>query len=88
MTGNGTKRNGITWAIHPNGTADLTARLKAAIARHYELYQALPVAVTVHTTEADAAREVIAALELSVPVMSTGGCLTTEAWTGCKNGKA
>jgi len=87
MTDNG-KRDGITWMTHPNGPADLTTRLKVAVARHYQVFQMLPVAVTVHMTEADEARQVIAALELSMPVMANGGCLTTEAWTGSKNGDA
>ena len=61
--------------------ATLAERITAAL-EHFAIHNnnALPRGIRVNPKDLDAAREVIKALDLTLPVESNGGCLASETW--------
>jgi len=71
-----------TLIVYRNGTGDLEARLKAAVRAFYQARRRLPVAIVVNRTELAAAVGAVKALDLRMPITSSGGCLVPEIWLG------
>jgi hypothetical protein len=61
--------------------ATLAQRITEALS-HYSIHNAgaLPRGITVNPKDLESAREIVRALDLTLPVKSNGGCLQGEVW--------
>lgn len=76
-------KNFITYR---NGSKDLTSRVKLAMTHFCRVVGVLPLGVVVNPKLKDDAAQVLTALALgSVPVITSGGCLTGEVWLQAPN---
>lgn len=69
-----------TIATYRNGHRPSQERLETALAHFGRSHTGLPAAIIVNPTEAEKTRQAVGALQLSIPVETSGGCLVPEVW--------
>jgi len=67
--------------IYRNGSQTLTQRLEAAMSHYHAHHEGQsPAAVAVNPKDLEAATETLKALDVTLPIVGNGGCMTVEVW--------
>jgi len=70
------------YEVYRDGHGDVRDRIEEAVADFYRRHNALPAEIVVPRSQVDEVATALKALGLSIPVVTSGGCLAGEVWLG------